>query len=1071
MTQGNNDSRPYVLGLDLGVASIGWALLDAELDAEGKPHPTAIRAVGSHLFEAGVDGGKAGPETAMARGQEQSKAVPRRVARSMRRQTMRRARRKKKVLGAIIRHGLLPEGDIRTPEAIDAYVKALDVSLREKWCPPGSSHAEHQNMTYRLRAEAAQRPLEPIELGRALYHLAQRRGFLSNRKAPEREDEDRSEMKKEIGELAENIAAHPTPTLGAYLASLDPDEKRLRGRWTSRQMYLDELETIWSMQAGPLELGDEAKTDIREAIFHQRPLRNQSHLVGRCSLEPGRRRAPIALRIAQEFRLLQQVNHLRIITPDYDDRPLTAEERDELLNALRRKGDLTMDKAKKAAGLPTRGPGRVSFSIESGGEKRLIGHRTDAKLRDVFGGRWDDLTESQKDQVVQDVRSTRLPETLRKIGEARWGLPPDAAKKLADTQLEEGHAALSVRALRRLVPRMDADGLSYAEARKDEYPQSFASVEPVDQLPRVEAWEADLRNPSVTRALTELRKLVNAIVARHGKPVRIHLEMARDLKQSRGQREKASARMRTRENERERAAERIAREIGIQYPRRWQIEKVLLADECDWTCPFTGRGFGMADLLGSTPQVDVEHIWPFSKSMDDSFLNKTLCFHEENRARKGNRTPRQAYGAIPEQYDAILQRVRRFKGDAAAVRAKVRRFEEDMPDDPDFTNRHLSDTRYISALACDYVALLYGGRSEGEGSTGRSKRIITPTGPLTAWLRRGWGLNAVLGFGDEKERNDHRHHAIDAILVALADDKAIKRLSDAAERAEREGRERAFGTVEQPWEGFQDDVRHVIDGVVVSHRQNRRVRGPLHKDTVYSPPINGKHRVRKELAKLSAADIQKGRVVDKRALAAIRAKLEELGQSDPSKAFKAPEHAPVVRGADGREVALRKVRVELGDKPMKFGGKPGRGGPGAAKHAMNELNHHVAFYDRHLPGGGVERIAEVVPLKEAMRRLRAGEPVVDRTPRGTDGAHVFAFSLVKNEHVWYREKEGDEPILCRVDSISEGDIELKRHADGRTQNERKAAKDRIRLRSKAIRDGRYEKAHVTYLGEVRRAGG
>lgn len=1057
-------SGTYVLGLDLGVASIGWALLDTD----AQERPVGIRAAGAHLFDAGVDGGKTDPETAMARGKEQSKAAPRRTARGMRRQTMRRARRKKKVLGALIRHGLLPDGDISTPAAIDAYVKKLDARLKRDWCPEGSTHADHQTMAYRLRAEAAQRTLAGHEVGRAIYHLAQRRGFLSNRKTPERDGEDRSEMKAAIGGLAEAIESHPVQTLGAYLASLDPDEIRLRGRWTSRQMYLNEFETIWAHQAKRLGLNDDAKADIHEAIFWQRPLKDQSRLIGRCSLEPGRKRAPIALRIAQEFRLLQQVNHLRVIMDDYSERRLSAEERSKLLAALRREGDLTVAKAKKAAGLPAR---KVTLSVEAGGEKRLVGRRTDKKLRDVFGDRWDELSDDEKDQVVEDVRCVRLPDVLRRIGEVRWNLPREAAQAFADVQLEEGHAALSAKAMRRLAGRMDADGLSYSEARKDEYPQSFESVEPRSVLPRIDAWEKDLRNPCVSRALTELRKLVNAIVARHGKPVRIHIEIARDLKQSRKRRKSASDRMRDREKEREKAARSITEEIDIHHPKRWQIEKVLLAIECNWACPFTGREFGMADLLGSTPQVDVEHIWPYSRSMDDSFLNKTLCHHEENRNRKRGHTPLEAYGPAPEQYEDILDRVRRFKGDPFAVREKLRRFTE--PIEEGFTNRHLQDTRYISAMACDYLALLYGGRSEGEGSTGRSKRIITPTGPLTAWLRRGWHLDSVLSFRDEKEREDHRHHAIDAIIVALADDKAVKRLSDAAEKTEREAREKAFGTVEAPWDGFEQDVRSVIEKVVVSHRQSRRVRGPLHKDTIYSKPINGKHRVRKEIFKLTADDVRKDRIVDKRALVAIRAKLEELGQPDPSKAFKAPENAPLVNGEGGRKVPLRRVRVEVGDKPRPFGSN------GAVRYVKPELNHHVAFYDKPLSEGGVERIAEVVPLHEAMRRKRAGGPVVDRSPRGESGEYEFSFSLAKNEHIWYQRPDSDLEELFVVDGIGETvsagrsrqDIELARPHDGRGRPDRAKTKDRVRLGDGNIRTGQFYKAHVTILGEVRRAGG
>jgi CRISPR-associated endonuclease Csn1 len=575
----NEVTAPYVLGLDLGVASIGWALLD--LDRRGRP--ASVRRTGVHLFEAGVDGGKVDAETAMTRGKEQSKAKPRRDARSMRRQIWRRARRKKKILGTLIRHGLLPEGDVRTPAAIDSYIKALDGQLRQRWEPRGTSHLDCQKLPYRLREAAATRRVEKDELGRALYHLAQRRGFLTNRKAPERED-DRSEMKSSIADLEGLVTAHQPPTLGAYLASLDPHEKRIRCRWTSRRLYRDEFDRIWRTQAPAHGLTDDIREEIKEAIFHQRPLKDQSHLIGRCSLVEGAPRCPIAMRIAQRFRILQQVNHLRVIMDDFTDRALTDEERRRLIKALCDEGDLSMAKAKRAAGLPA----RITFSIERGGEKKLIGHRTDARLRDIFGDRFDSLTEEQRDAIVEDMRSVRLSETLYKIGRARWGLDAEAAARFADLTLEEGHSAHSLRALRRLVPPLER-GASYSDARQAEFPQSFGSDQPRDFLPPLADWDRDLRNPSVMRALTELRKLVNAILRRHGKPERIHIELARDLKSGRSRREEISRRMRAREQERARAAALITEKLGFRDPRGWQIEKWLLAEECSWICPFTGH--------------------------------------------------------------------------------------------------------------------------------------------------------------------------------------------------------------------------------------------------------------------------------------------------------------------------------------------------------------------------------------------------------------------------------------------------------------------------------------------------
>jgi len=1050
---------PYVLGLDIGPASIGWTLLDTDL----RSRPRAVRRAGVHLFEAGVDGGKLDPETALTRGREQSKAKPRRDARAMRRQTWRRARRKKKVLGALIRHGLLPEGDLRTSAAIDEYVKAIDAKLRTRWEHDGATHEDRQKLPYRLRAAAAVRPMESDEVGRALYHLAQRRGFLSNRKTPERDD-DTSQVKEAIGDLAKKIDAHDPPTLGAYLSSVDPDEERLRARWTGREMYEEEFERIWRAQAGAHGLSDAARKEIYAAIFSQRRLRDQRHLVGRCSLT-GRPRCPIALRVAQRFRVLQQVNHLRVATGDLDERGLTSEERRALTDALCREGDLTIPRAKKAAGLPR----SVKFSIERGGEKRLVGHRTDARLREVFGDLWDDLTERQRDTVVEDVRSVREPDTLARIGRRRWGLDADAAAAFADVALEEGHSPHNRAALRRLVAHME-DGAAYGAARKEEFPEAFSSETPHEALPPVAEWDRDLRNPSVTRALTEVRKLVNAVIRRHGKPERIHIEMARDLKAGRSKRERINKRMRDREKERQQAAEAITRELGYSDPRRWQIEKWLLADECGWRCPFTGREFGARELMGSQSQFDVEHIWPFSQSLDNSFLNKTICHHEENRTRKRNQTPAQAYAGTPKQYEEILERVKAFKGDRFAVREKLRRFTEDI--DAGFTNRHLTETRYIADLACEYLGLLYGGRVENQGEDGSTRRIITPSGGLTAWLRRGWGLDAILSDRDEKERNDHRHHAIDAIVVALADQRAIQRLAEAAERMEREGRERPFDRVDLPWDDFVEDAHAAVERVVVSHRQDRRVRagkegghgvrGKLHEDTLYSREHNGRRRVSKELWKLSPTDVEKGKVVDRRALEVIRKKLEELGERDPSKAFQDRANLPTVRGQGGRDVPLRRVRIEVGGAFRQFGRPP------HDRYAPIESNHHMAFYDRKVPGGGVERISEIVSLPQAAERLRQGRPVVDRTSRGQ---HEFAFTLANGEHIVLRDEQGER--ICRVTTISHNELWLVFHSDGRAKTERAKtiSAEGLRLTKGAIAKGPFRKVHINYLGEVHDAGG
>lgn len=390
-----------------------------------------------------------------------------------------------------------------------------------------------------------------------------------------------------------------------------------------------------------------------------------------------------------------------------------------------------------------------------------------------------------------------------------------------------------------------------------------------------------------------------------------------------------------------------------------------------------------------------------------------------------------------------------------------------QPIEDGFTQRHLQDTRYINALACDYLGLLYGGRVSDQGSADSIRRIVTPSGGLTAWLRRGWGLNAVLSDRDEKERHDHRHHAIDAIVIACADQSAIKRIADAAQRMESLHQERAFDQVKAPWDDFVPDVRDGIADIAVSYRLDRRVRGPLHKESLYSKPYpetDGSHRVRirTELSAVTKNDLEKGRIVDARAEAAIRNKLEELGESDPAKAFKDPKNLPTVRGHDGKTLVLRRVRVIDRARPETIGRHP------RERRVVNARNHHTVVYRADSPSG--ERWGHrVVSLLDAARAVAAGRSASeDVLPADA----TVLFTLSRGEHVEMIDPKAEhERHIYRVLSISDREIKVIRTHDGRTSAV--SGKDRTRVTGSGdkLRTLEARKVRVTHLGEVVDAGG
>lgn len=1041
----------FGIGLDQGVGSIGWAIL--RLDLTGQP--VKIERLGVHLFEAGTEGD-------ISAGRDESRAGPRRQARQLRRQYRRRVLRKRRLLRWLQELGLMPPGDITTPEGRDGLLRSLDASLRAKWeALPSVSHRERQLLPYRLRAAGLTQRLERFELGRALYHLAQRRGYLSNRrlqsqlggevsgKKDGKKDDDSGVVRASIIELQRQMQGAGSATLAQYFSTLDPSGtigERLRGRWTAREMFLEEFNRICDEQSKHYPaLTDDARRKLHREIFFQRPLKSAAGLIGECELCPGRRRAPMAHRLAQRFRLLQRVNDLLIELPDFTSRPLTRDERDRLLAALERDGDIAFAKLKqkKWFGLPS----GSRFNLEGGEKKKLIGHRTDAKCRAVFGDdRWDAMPDSERDAVVQDLIVFEKPSALMRRGMRKWGLDEERAHFFADCVLEPGYAAHSLAALKILVARME-DGTPYATARKEEFGTGDAPAEAHDLLPPVEDALGSLRNPAVTRALTELRKLMNAILRRYGKPAWIRLELARDLKRARKHRERMSGEMRAQEDRRNEARARILTETGISQVGRADIERVLLAEECGWICPYTGKPFGMSEIVGRHPQVDVEHIWPLSRSLDDSFLNKTLCFVDENRNVKKNRTPFEAYARAPERWEQMLDRVRRFRSDAARI--KMERFSAAaIPDG--FAERHLAETRKIGAASAGYLGLLFGGECDPSGR----RRVFVTTGGLTAHLRREWHLNGLLSLDGEKTRDDHRHHAIDALVVALTDTRAVQLLQRAAEQASASGR-RLFAPVDDPWPGFVDEARSFVELINVSYRQSRKVSGKLHAETNYSRPIgpDGRHRIRKELAELTENDV--ACIVDPKVKAAVETRIRELGLKPKGQHRKYTDFAdrglhPFTVTKAGAKNWIHKVRIATGEKPWAVGS-------GARNRFVKSTpgsNHH-AVLRKQRDGKWADTL---VPL------LTAGQS--DGNAKLAAGGDEF--TLAAGEFVTLKDSRGADH-LYRVLSLSSGDIELIEHTDARLARDRK--NERTRGGAASLMNRGLKKVSVTYLGEIRRAGG
>jgi CRISPR-associated endonuclease Csn1 len=1045
----------YVLGIDLGSNSLGWAIVGL-VDGE----PAKLIRAGVRVFDAGMEGD-------IESGQEQSKNLKRREARLHRRQLWRRARRLTKTFNLLRRFGLLPKGDASTPEERQDLINGLDKAIRASdWfrakATSGAYAEPEQTLPYILRAAALDEPLEPHLLGRALYHLAQRRGFLSNRLKPAKKEDDEGAVKKGISELREAIEEAHARTLGEYFARVSPTEKRIRTRWTARSMYQEEFEMIWAAQAPhhPALLTDERKKAVRRALFFQRPLWFDPDVIGRCELEPEERRAPAYLLPAQRFRLLQTVNNLRVLPTGQAEREITPDERRKLIEALELKGDQTFAQVRKLLGLKG-----CEFNLERGGEKKLKGNRTSADFCRVFGERWLKMSPEDRDRAVEYVHAFQRPERLPAAAKKVWGLDDEAAEKLSDVSLEPEYLNLSRMAVERLMPLLE-QGVSYATARRQLYPERFEAGKPLASLPPVEEALSDIRNPAVKRSLTELRKVVNAVVRAYGRPAQIRIELARELKKSKKQRQALSDAMRKNERARAEAARRIIAEAGVAEPKPDDMRKFLLAEECRWECPYTGRAISMQGLFGPEPQFDIEHIIPFDRSLDNSFTNLTLCYHDENRNIKRGRTPFQAYGGS-ERYDQILERVARFAGERRTAAAKLKRFrlndEELEVFLDDFRDRQLNDTAYASRLAAGYLGLLYGGLSDAQGN----RRVQAASGQTTAYFRSLWKLNSILNDGPStdggrvpKSRDDHRHHAVDAVVIGLTDAGMVKRLSDAAQRAPLAGRKR-FAALEGPWPDFVDSLRQEIGQIVVSHRVSKKVSGALHEETIYSRLLpDGSVHVRKPLAVLTRPEVAD--IVDEKVKQKVLAK---LGDGDPKKVFADEPNLPCFEGADGQIIPIKRVRLKKALPTIPLG--DGR----TARHVASESNHHVEIYAEVDKGGNEGKWdGEVVSILEAYQRQKAGKPTVQREH---GPLARFKFSLAQGEVVECDGKQGGRSLFVyrKVTQFTKGGIQIgfAPLEDARKAREMQISRAWLWTTPNTLGERHARKVVVSPLGEVSEA--
>lgn len=893
-----------VLGLDLGVTSIGWALLRFECDDAEK----VLRNDDDQLSNAAIVdcGVRIFPATTEDKTNE-PKNRNRRAKRGQRRLVIRKAKRRNELRELLTKHGLLPRVEPSTSE------RTFDLL----------------GDPYELRVRALNERLEPFEIGRAIYHLSKRRGFLSNRKTgTSGEDGKVLGGIKEVREALENNGHR---TLAEYLVTLPKKRKH----FTHRSMSEVEFESIWETQK-PNHVGaltDELKAQVKNIIFYQRPLKSQRGLIGKCTFETDKKRCDLARQEAQRIRYWQDINDLQLQDPTtLNWRPLIEEEKRRIADELERSEKLEFAKMRKVLKIGD----EVRINLEAN-DKKIKGNTTAYYFRNALkktSKKWDDFNEEEQNRLIEELfrieKETALDRRLREF----WGFDEDAVEKLRGVwhKLEDGYSRLSLKAIRKVLPLM-MQGKRYDEAVTEIYGdhrRSFGS----DEFQKLELPPQDLRNPVVYKALCEVRKVVNAIIREYGRPDEIRVEMARDLKLTKKQKEAVMKQQNLNKKANEMAEAFYREHFNLENISGTDKLKYRLWWEAGERCPFTGRPIPATSLLDDGA-VDIEHIIPYSRCFDDSYMNKTICDAKFNREVKKNRAPGEIYDRESPQFFELIERVKGLPG------AKRRRFEmsRDEIEHPenysknknDWIGRMLSDTRYICREVRGYLRQLY------PYSADEGKYVQVVAGGATANLRHVWHVNAILADGDvdEKNRWDHRHHAIDAIVVALCDRGLYQFISRLAGR-NRELMKNKLSGFSEPWEGFRDAVNDSVGKIVVSHAPARRIRGQLLKDTAYgATQTPGIYVTKKPVEALTPAMVK--RIVDPVIKEIAELRLSQFN-GDMKKAFAEP-----LFHRDGKTPIL-KVRYFERCSPSSLVGIKDASGKEYKYYATGE-NHHLIVFE------------------------------------------------------------------------------------------------------------------------------
>lgn len=827
--------KKKIFGFDLGIASIGWAVVEFDNEyfdpetgevVEGKIVKSGVRCF--PVAENPKDGS--------------SLAAPRREKRLARRICRRKARRMESIKRLFVAKNLV--SDLRELNDLYASQKGGDV--------------------WNLRIKGLSEKLSKEELLRVLTHLAKHRGFKSYRKAVEENDAERGRVLKAINEnkkllskdntLAQVIVERAGKT-GKKRNYTESDAKGMAKAIYNNSIPRNEIERelnlIYAEQKQYGIFSEDLFEDFKKIAFRYRPLGSVADMVGNCTFEKGEKRAPKEAPSSEFFVAWGKINNMAVYE-NAQKRFLSMEEKKALFELLK-----TTPKVKYQTIAKKIFVGKdiqfadVNYNLirkksKDGSSKEV--NPEDAvfyemkgwhKLKSLFEkDAWSEISKdiSLLDRVVNVVVCEKNDENIIK-GLKHINVPEKYIETFSSLTTDK-FINLSLNALYKILPYM-VQGMKYNEACEkagyDFREKTDKLVEKKGVLLSVIPAEKQTKVPVVNRTISQFRKVYNAMVRQFGAPDQINIETGRELKKNYEERRKIINKNKENEQERKEAEEELRQENIKETSKN--IWKYRLYQEQDGKCIYSGKSIDLR-RLDEEDYLDVDHIIPYSRSLDDSFNNKVLCLSSENRM-KGNKTPFE-YIQNKDDWEAFEARVNLLRNNRKKENLLNKNFNDR---ELEFKERNANDNNYIAKYIKQYLE--DGLDFSSSNRQDIKNRIQMRTGSLTSYLRHCWGLH--------KDRNENdRHHAQDAIVIACATQGMVKYLSTVSGLWEnkwqvaqlKDNGEAWYKSLKykflEPWNGFREDVKQSLDEIFVSRPPRKSATGEIHQETIRS--LNPKHK-------------------------------------------------------------------------------------------------------------------------------------------------------------------------------------------------------------------------------------